>query len=802
MNKLLQILMWAAVVTACICPLSQTNMLSCSQAVADTDGTPLAADVNDRAEQESAKDPDQEPLGAQVKIAAVKLLAKLGVNAEAAKLYALWIVGAPTLVLFILIGMLLRPRKEKALPRRTQPPKYDPSRSKGVTTKNLTPMGSESMPVTDKEQVLKFFFKLFKQQVGADPNAPTQLTLIESRPTCPNETYEMRVMHNNEWDTRRMSIGLLGQGGGSRSKCYYVIYDSHLVLKIPSVPIPGFTAYHQQIAAEARIVARLSPRQCIVPRVAVILKAVHSIAGGENLSEEELEKKYVHLLGLHPDYQDYLKIGPSFAFFMDLARHFFLSTTLDEMHSGHKRLVNEALKQQDLLWDQHGFVCRYGEDAGSVCHELQEAYYRCEGRLRQLVEEAHLDEDIPTFRLKQWFVTHLAGEKIDPDAQALPEEFIERVNRLLFKVTKDHHQQVERYRQGVRGYIREIQFSQHRVQLESLSTNTLDLLAWIGTKGLALRDLKPENLFVAGNPEAYPLFLNDINKFSIGLIDVETSVVIDADDPDNIPQPQMAGTPLYATPSHLVSNVVLEEVYGDVRTILHLQDWYATIAIIYKIVTGENLFAITARVFPEILKHIKLIDPSGPDLDKDIARINRLFWNSAVAEFQDAMAKHKPTFNRVEVAVPEAILTDIVKILHRGCDELATALANTVSKQSVFTGREKCQFLMDASVEKIQQMKKKLELEQPGGKRAEHRGQALEVLARIETIKSALTRKLEAAAALKSTGAPIWADQLLEAMFQRVYSVMYLPHWPILSPSKWDGKTTLPTDITTYQATM
>lgn len=801
MNKYFQIIIWAVLTIVCIFLQPLTNM-PCSQIVADTDEAPVARDIEDRSKPLRADDSSKETIYTQIKTSAVRLLADLGINAEVAKLYALWIVGAPTLVLFILIVMLLRPRTILSSSIKAKRRKYDPSQSKGITTKNLSIAEPKTKPVSDKEQVLKFFLKLFKQQIGADPMAPTRLNLVENRTTCPNETYEMRVMHNNEWDKRRMSIGLLGQGGGSRSKCYYVIYDSHLVLKIPATPIPDFAKYHQQVAAEARIVARLSPRECIVPRVAVILKAVHSIADGDNLSEEELEEKYVHFIGLRPEYQDYLKIGPSFVFFMDLAKHFFLSTTLDEIHSGKQRLVNEALKQQDLLWDQHGFVCRYGEEAGTVCHELQEAYYRCEGRMRQLVEQANLDEDIPAFRFKQWFVTHLAGEKIDPDEQELPEELVERINRLLLKVTKANHQQVERYRQGVKGYVRETRFSQYRLQLENLSTNTLDLLAWIGAKGLALRDLKPENLFVAGKAKAYPLFLSDIKKFSIGLIDVETAVVIDSDDPEDIPQPQLAGTPLYATPSHLLSNLILKEVYGDVRQILHLQDWYATTAIIFKIVTGQNLFATTARVFPEILKHLKLLDPAGPDLDKDIARINRLFWNSSVAEFRDAMVRHHSAFTRVEVAVPESIIPDIVKTLHRGCDELATDLANTVSRQTVFSGREKCQFLMDASVEKIRKMRKKLEMEESGGQRAKHRGQALEVLTSIETTKKALERKLEAAAALKSTGAPIWADQLLQTMFQRVYSAMYLPHWPALAPSKWDSMSHLPIDITTYQATI
>jgi serine/threonine protein kinase len=738
---------------------------------------------------------------ARIEAAAEALLTRMGIDVEFAKYYATWIVGAPTLVIIIVLTLIFRPRRKKITPASLQLSEATgwskPAKSKVRRARR------EPEPATDKERILRFFFQLFKQQVNADPDAPSELILVESRPICPNESYEMRILHGNDWASRRMSIGLLGQGGGSRSKCFYVIYDSHMVLKIPSEPILGFSAYREKIKAEALIVERLAPRECIVPRVAVILKAVHSIETSAQLSDEALEDRYVHLLEVNPELQEYLKIGPSFAFFMDLARHFFLSTTLDEIHRGDQRIVNEAMKQHELLWDQHGFVCRYGEEAGSICHELQDAYYRCEGLLRRLVEEAHIVEDIPAFQFKQWFITHLAGEKVHAYTEELPEALIEKINSLLTRVMRDNHYQVERYRQGVRRYIKEMRFSQHRAQLENLSANTLDLLAWIGRKGLALRDLKPENLFVAGKPEAYPIFLNDYKQFSIGLIDVETAVVIDAANPAEIPQPQLAGTPLYATPTHLISNIILHEVYADVRAILHLQDWYATIAIIYKTITGRNLFTVTARAFPEIVKRIKLVDPAGPDVERDVAAINMLFWNSAIKEFEEGLVQEADVVTRVEVVIPKPLVADIIKALHRGCDQITLQLKHIIQHQSIFTEQAKCRFLLEAPVDKIQKMTRRLSEEQPGShERAGQRQPALDLLERIGSLKSRLQRKLEAAAALKATARSIAADQLLEAMFLRVFSSMYLAHWTPPEPAKWTGQSDLPTDIATYQATM
>jgi hypothetical protein len=284
---------------------------------------------------------------------------------------------------------------------------------------------------------------------------------------------------------------------------------------------------------------------------------------------------------------------------------------------------------------------------------------------------------------------------------------------------------------------------------------------------------------------------------------VETAVLLDSGKDGEIPQPQLAGTPLYATPSHLFSNVILREIYSDVAEILYLQDWYATIGIVHKVITGTNLFTSTARVFPEIVKRVKRIDPAGPDLGRDVIQISAMFWRSAVAEFHEAVGRHAGIFSRVEVNVPRSLIPRVVKALHRDCDRVGTALANTVSRQQIFSGREKCQFLLDAPVEKIGRMKKKLlEEKDRGSWRAEQRVQALELLDRIEQLKGRLQRKLEAAAALKATAGAISADQLLEAMFEHVYHTMYLPHWPGLTPSKWSGTGSLNEDIETYQATM
>lgn len=759
---------------------------------ADANHTALKGDSHD-------KNPAQS-LSNRLSGALTALLGHFGVNKEFAALYALWIVGAPGLVLLIMIFMLLRPRRK---PAHYRPNVMEPENRRTLSRRNtLSTRYHEIKAATlsDKQRVLRFFFQLFKDQVACKPDAPTELYLVEKRTSCPDETYEMRIQQNGDWISRRMSIGLLGQGGGSRSRCFLVTYDSHLVVKLPADPITNFYSYNRRIAEEAAIVARLAPRECIVPKVSVILKAVHSFAQEDSYTSEALEKKYVHLVEVKPAFQDYLKIGASFAFFMDLARHFFLSTTIEEIHaSRNASLVDEALAHQELLWDHHSFVCRYGEEAGTVCHYLQEAYYRCEKQLRTLVDEAAIVEDVPAFKLKQWFLIHLAGGRIDAAKVDLPSPLLDKINALLKQTMAENSSTVNTYRRRLKAYIFNTRFSQHRTQLESLATNTLDLLAWIGEKGLALRDLKPENLFVAGNPDDYPLFLADATNFSIGLIDVETAIVMDVDDPGDLPQPQLAGTPLYATPTHLISNTILRELYPDLPGVFHAQDWFATMAIIYKIVTGKNLFPSTARVFPEILKRLKLVDPAGPDLASDIAAISRLFWNSAIAEFQEAVRKQYSLLARVEIVLPKKFVKKVINALHRDIDQINRTISQRVTGQSFFPSQEKRRYLLDASAEKIRQMKHKLISD---SQKAQQYEAILSFFKHLQLLKGHLERKLEAAALLKVTKASITADQLLEAMFQHVFSIMYLPDWPAMAPAKWQGNIHLPADITAYQATL
>jgi len=108
--------------------------------------------------------------------------------------------------------------------------------------------------------IVRFFLNLFKYQIGAEPDATAEFVPLMSKTAGPNHIYELRVKHLEDWAKRRMTIGPLGEESGSKSKCYYVIYDVHMVVKIPSRPINDFEEYIDSIKKEVHIVNKLIPK--------------------------------------------------------------------------------------------------------------------------------------------------------------------------------------------------------------------------------------------------------------------------------------------------------------------------------------------------------------------------------------------------------------------------------------------------------------------------------------------------------------------------------------------------------------
>lgn len=625
--------------------------------------------------------------------------------------------------------------------------------------------------------IVRFFLNLFKHQIGAEPDAPAEFVPLMSKTTGPNHIYELRVKHMEDWVKRRMTIGPLGEDNGSKSTCYYVIYDVHMVLKIPAKPISDFDEYIGSIKKETHIVNKLIPKECIIPKVSVILSLIHSFPYSEEMSPERLEVRYIEWLRKATEFQKYLKINNTFVFIMDLSKYYFLSHIIYELHDIKNLIAREILENAQIIWDSVKFKGRYGIE-NDTAFEIRDIFNRCEVNIRSLLDKAGIKTTVPIYQIHKWFYTHLAAMKVMTNAGGYPDKFIFELNRLLGKSLQDNTKVVDVYRKTVKDYIHRSSFKQNKIQMEAVTTNLLDILAWFGEKQVSMRDLKPDNLFVAGDPARYPLFLKSAHEFSIGIIDVETAVDFERSKYTKIKQPMLGGTPYYATPSHFIKNDVLKYKFGNLGKILHFQDWHATLIIIYRVVTGELLFEQTARLFGEVRNlMIKANRPENHQSDV-FEEASRIFWHSAVSEFQMKMGESKKLLKAVVVDLPEIVRCMFEKVLLQEKISIVKAIKACVDSQTIFEKDHIRDHLLKCSYAKTCLFKADLEIK---AKRSEilssPRTEAINLLHKLADLKALFGQHVYTQKLIFRTQTGMSVYDIMTFMFNVVFRNMYRSEW-------------------------
>ncbi|MFZ5569421.1 MAG: hypothetical protein ACOZF0_03375 [Thermodesulfobacteriota bacterium] len=574
-----------------------------------------------------------------------------------------------------------------------------------TNTESQAPSEPEDLGMT----VAQYFLTIFRLHLKASPYAQTECRLLGAAGAKNNRrTYELRIQQEEEWKTRRMTIMPLGEGSGSKSKCFYVIYDDHLVVKIPPVPITDFSKYIGFIQVEQRIAVRLAPRVCITPSVSVIMQHAFPLPEDENetLSPEESEAAYVKWLADNPDAQSHLKINGGFVFFMDLARYFILADVLDSLR-GRTRdsMEDEITKNSGVLFDIHNFEGRYGHGTGRIGEALAAVYSEYEKRLRNLLEGARITVSKIQYKFQEWFSAHLAGAVIDETKeQSVSVDIIPAMNRLIKTVLEENGEAVGAYRELIRRFLMKKSFSQSRTQISSIINNIMDLLAYLGRKRVAMRDFKPDNVLVAGDPGRYPNFLSSPDAFFLGLIDVETAIIIDPQKDTPLPQPRLGGTPLFSTPSQLVTNELLAQAFGDVSRIFFLQDWYAAMVMMYKVVTDENLFVQTAKTLPGIIRTIQKAAREKRFTIEVVEAVSASFWKSAVAEYRQHVAQREKMLRAVETVVPRTANALMMEIFQEEKERSETRIRNRIAVQTYYKTEKNQEQLWKASAQQVESL--------------------------------------------------------------------------------------------------
>ena len=635
---------------------------------------------------------------------------------------------------------------------------------------------------SEYRDIILFFIEIFKIQNGFDADAPSRFSLRSNTASSKRKVFELGVKGNSDWISRRMSIAPLGEESGSKSKCFYVIYDTHMVVKIPPEPVTDVAKYIRDIRREVQITSQLAPVACIVPMVSVILKKVKKLPFQSSLNQEQLEKQYIRLVEEKPEYQEYLKLRGCFAFFMELTNNFFLGSVINALHKSKNDIGDEIRESPDVVWSQEAFTDRYGIEALPVFDGVQALFRLCEAETRQRLKAAGQDVPVHQFLIKSWFLACITGDELQGADKGFDADLLRRIRNGFIAIFKSNPKQVNDYVQLLRARSATKTFLKSRQQIRNIASNMLSLLCQLKEKRIALRDLKPDNLFLDADPDNYPVFLNDLSSFSIGVIDVETAVSLVPLADGTIAQPLTGGTPLYATPLHLLKNTTISNYFDDLPCALHLQDWFATIAIIFKAITGANLLPRSARTFPALLKILKASrNRSAPD-EATIKKMSKTFWAAAAIDMKKQLTAFSSVLNQLTVWVPDAMAEPLKAELERENACLQRAIHKHISVSPLMKSQKNKKFLVNASMgdigKQIDRWQNAALLPEQHRKMAP---QMVSFLKNLNRLKKGEMEKRDAMAGLAMAPYEISAYALLEAMFQIAFKAMYKSRWKILT---------------------
>jgi len=650
------------------------------------------------------------------------------------------------------------------------------SRKKATTT-DATP-DELFVRLADFSDVESLFLSLYKKKLGAPATAPAKIEKAPRNNGWPGEVINLKVLHEEKWQSRRMSLAPIGEGTGSKSQCFYVIFDTHMVIKIPPAPITDFEDYIARVQAETEIMQRLSPRVCVIPNLAVILSRIHNFPDAENISPSQLDDRYIRWLRKFPDNQRYLTIGGSYVFFMDLARYYFLSHVVDGFHAVEAGLNEEVKADVEVLSDLALFEGKYGPRGGELWPSLHKTYQtfrdQLEGAIAQTAEQVSLSD----WNIKELYLKFMAGRDSDmahlkgsPQFKALFQERLARAD------TADAMLK-QRYQQMMRHYTESRIFKRSGPLMGNMVTNLLNLLAWLDEKQISLRDLKPDNLLVAGNPDDYPHFLTAAKNYTIGLIDLETAVNLNPEENGEIQQPQLGGTPLYCTPSHFFPNKLLKGLYTDLGLIYHLQDWYAMIAIIFGAITGDPLFKGTGYQIPMMMKSVMQTAARKGNLKKKFLHFARQFQDNASVETRDKFKLHRNRLKSVSAHLPERIQQRLLAHIKDEWRRANRQLKKLIANQGAFKKGDVRQRLEKSSLEELQRLRAVYKKRAGGEKLVGQLNELIRLRQKIDTLSNS-------GRLLSGQFPKVTIDILLERMFALVKTeLLAFPALPAPVPAR------------------
>ena len=627
------------------------------------------------------------------------------------------------------------------------------------------------------EQIIDYFLNLFRLQCkNPNPGSHAMEYVLLPGGSSPDHVYELRVRSGTEWLTRRMSVRQLGETVESKSTCFKVIYDDQLVVKIPPRPFTDFNKYLTYISNERHIVDQLSPAvQCLSPSLSAILNMIPELNfAASGTDPAQLEKKYTEILKTHSRLQKHLRIGEGFVFFMSLSRSLFFNQIIEKIHDP-TRAQADMLKNTDMFEDIYAFEALYGDLYDDVFFKINRLYHEY-GKIIDILLPQHENYDeVPAYRKQEWFYRKLAGQPIEIHEKELSPVFFEDLNELINILMEENEAAVIQFRGISERYIRKKIFDNQRKTIEGIITNIFNLLYNLKDRRVAIRDLKPDNIYIAGNFDDADNYLHRPEAFSMGLIDLETAVHLEPSDPVGMPQPLLAGTFSFMTPHHLFKNRDLYRLFGDqFPRVLYMQDWYAALGMIFQTVTGVPLFVKTARLMQKIFETKKKAVQNKSPMPETLKSVSWIFWHTASTECHQKIRNHQDKFKMLTLRLTEPVIAMLKEEMAVEKKVLTRSIAVRLrSKPALDRHREK---LLRASANQVAAFRSAWEKSPEGaGEPPVLRKKIIDILTGMEALKQQMEAYEGFARQLEKQ--QMSCDELLVFFFNRILNAMYRQFW-------------------------
>jgi serine/threonine protein kinase len=498
----------------------------------------------------------------------------------------------------------------------------------------------------------------------------------------------------------------------------------------------------------------------------VILNKIHRFNDSHQIPPDKIERRYINLVRNSDRFQNFLKINDAYVFFMDLSQDYFLGSAIDIIQRD--QVSDVAAEDAEHIADCYDFSVKYGSQHERICHEMQNIYVRFSKDIGVYGERLLGRKKISEKLKRSWFFSLIVDSNAPPPLQDLPKRFQDAVSKLMRGLIAEYQDIFDSYLNIINAQADLRSFHQSRPAMEAMVTNLLELLCWLDECRTAIRDLKPDNLLVVGENRQFPAFLESPGEFIVGLIDLETAVACPLENGGVYPQPLLGGTPSYATPSHFMTNDLLAKLYNtDVWNILHLQDWYAVLTIIFEVITGKRLFYKTGGQMQNIVKSLQLSIIKGQPIDEGYRSSNCQFWLQASSEFYEKLGNHSNRLEQLNALVPDLLGKIFSDFIMKEIQDNEKSILSEINSQEYIQDSARKQKLSDYSYQAICEIMNKYL-----GKGHDDSERIISFLKKIAELKKRQECMKKIQQELSNPFPQISVRDLLELMFQYVKQSM------------------------------